>query len=184
MAGNNNFRRPFKPLQKQREHKINEEIKHPQVRITGEGVESRIVSISEAMKIALEMGVDLVEISATATPPVCKLIEYGKLMYEKKQSEKDRKKKQEQSELKELRLTPTTDDHDLEFKTNHAINWLKNGDRVKAVVVFKGRMLQHKTHGEMILLKLAQSLADHGRVEQLPKLEGFKMIMIIVPKKK
>lgn len=181
---NNNFRRPFRPVQKQREHKINTEIRHPEVRITGEEIESRIVSISEALRIANDLNVDLVEISPDAKPPVCKLIEYGKLMYEKKMKEKERKKKQEQSELKELRLTPTTDDHDLQFKTNNAIGWLKQGDRVKVVVVFKGRMIQHKSVGEILLLKLSQSLQDYGKVEQLPKLEGFKMTMIVVPKKK
>ena len=184
MAGPNNFRRPFKPLQKQREHKINEEITHPEVRITGDGIDSKIVSISEALNLSREMGVDLVEISPTAVPPVCKLVEYGKLLYEKKMKEKENKKKQEQSELKELRLTPTTDDHDFNFKTNHAIHWLKAGDKVKAVVVFKGRMIKYKEAGEILLLKLSQALQDYGRVEQLPKLEGFKMTMMIVPLKK
>lgn len=180
---NNNFRKPYRPVQKQREHKINGEIRHPEVRITGEGIESRVVTISEALRIAGEKGVDLVEITSTANPPVCKIIEYGKLLYEKKMKEKDNKKKQDQSEVKELRLTPTTDQHDLEFKKNHAVNWLQNGDKVKVVVVFKGRMIQYKEQGELLLLKLSQMLADHGKVEQLPKLEGFKMMMMVVPKK-
>lgn len=184
MAVPNNFRRPYKPLQKIREHKINEEILHPEVRITGDKIESKVVTISEALKMAKEMEVDLVEITASAKPPVCRLIEYGKLLYEKKQKDKEQKKKQEQSELKEMRLTPNTDDHDLAFKTNHAIHWLKNGDKVKAVVVFKGRAIKYKESGELLLLKLSQSLKEYGRVEQLPKLEGFKMIMLIVPIKK
>jgi translation initiation factor IF-3 len=184
MAIQNNFRKPYRPIQKQREHKINEEITYPEVRITGDKVESRIVTIAEALRISKEMEVDLVEISPNAVPPVCKLIEYGKLMYEKKQKDKDQKKKQEQSELKELRFTPTTDDHDFLFKTNHAIHWLKNGDKVKAVVVYKGRMIKYKEAGEILLLKLAEALQDYGKVEQLPKLEGFKMTLLIVPKKK
>ena len=182
---NNNFKRPFRgPIKKQREHRINEEIKHPMVRITGEGIESKVVSISEALRISREVGVDLVEIASDANPPVCKIIDYGKLMYEKKLRDKDKKKNADKSEIKELRLTPTTDDHDLEFKTNHAIKWLKNGDKVKAVVVFKGRMIQHKETGELLLLKLSQALQDYGKVDQLPKLEGFKMTMMVVPKKK
>lgn len=180
----NNFRRPYQPLKKQREHKINEEIKHSEVRISGEGIESKVVSIGEALRLAKEMSVDLVEISPEAKPPVCKLIEYGKLMYEKKMKEKERKKKQDQSELKELRLTPTTDEHDLNFKVKNAIGWLKDGHKIKAVVVFKGRMIQHKNAGEILLLKLSVALEGYGRVEQLPNLEGFKMMMIIVPLKK
>lgn len=179
-----NFRRPYKPIVKKRDHKINDEIISPTVRVSGEGVPSAIITIAEALKLAVEMNVDLVEITATAVPPVCRLIEYSKLMYEKKKKDKDNKKKQEHSELKELRLTPTTDDHDLNFKTNNAINWLKDGDKVKVVVVFKGRMIQHKSAGELLLLKFSQGVADYGRVEQLPKLEGFKMIMIVIPIKK
>lgn len=181
---NLNFRKPYRPLQKEREHKINEEITHPMVRIIGEKVESKIVPIAEALKLSKEMEVDLVEINADAVPPVCRLIEYGKLLYEKKMKDKEIKKKQEQSELKELRFTPTTDDHDFQFKTNHAIHWLKAGDKVKAVVVFKGRMIKYKESGEILLLKLAEALQDYGKVEQLPKLEGFKMTLLIVPKKK
>jgi translation initiation factor IF-3 len=179
-----NFKKPYKPLQKVREHKINDEIKHLNVRIIGEGIESKVVNISEALELANSMNVDLVEINPAAVPPLCKLIEYGKLLYEKKQKDKELKKKQEQSELKELRFTPTTDEHDLAFKINHAKNWLKNGDKVKAVVVFKGRMIQHKQSGEILLLKLSEALEEFGKAEHLPKLEGFKMSMIIVPLKK
>jgi len=181
---NNNFRKPYRPIVKKREHKINEEIMHPEVRISGDKVESSIVPIQEALRLAKDLNVDLVEISPNANPPVCKLIEYGKLLYEKKLKDKEQKKNQVQSELKELRLTPTTDEHDIAFKTKNAIGWLKQGDKVKIVVVFKGRMIQHKSAGELLLLKLAQSLEDVGRAEQLPKLEGFKMTMIIVPIRK
>lgn len=181
---NNNFRRPYRPVQKVREHKINEEIRHPEVRITGDDIESQVVSISEALRLAKAAGVDLVEVSPNANPPVCKIIEYGKLLYEKKKKDKDNKKKQDQTEIKELRLTPTTDDHDLQFKMTNAIGWLEKGDKVKAVVVFKGRMIQYKDQGELLLLKLSQMLKDYGKVEQLPKLEGFKMMMMIVPLKK
>lgn len=181
---NNNFKRPYRPVQKQRLHKINEEIKHPNVRVTGDDIESQVVTIHEALRMAREAGVDLVEIAPNATPPVCKIIEYGKLLYEKKKKDKENKKNQDQVEIKELRLTPSTDEHDLQFKSKNAMKWLADGNKVKAVVVFKGRMIKYKEMGEILLLKLSIMLEDHGKVEQLPKLEGFKMAMIIIPKKK
>lgn len=181
----NQFIRPRKgPFKKQREHSINEEITFPQVRVTGEGIESCVVSTIEALKMAQDLGVDLVLISPLATPPVCKIIEYSKLLYEKKLKDKENKKKQDNAEVKELRFTPTTDEHDLNFKTKNATQWLKDGHKVKAVVVFKGRMIQHKSSGEVLLLKLSQALQEYCRVDQLPKLEGFKMIMLLSPKKK
>jgi len=181
---NNNFKRPYRPIQKQREHKINEEIRHPNVRVTGDDIESQVVTIQEALRMAREAGVDLVEIAPSANPPVCKIIEYGKLLYEKKRKDKENKKNQDQVEIKELRLTPSTDEHDLQFKCNNAMKWLADGNKVKAVVVFKGRMIKYKEMGEILLLKLSVMLEDHGKVEQLPKLEGFKMTMMVIPKKK
>jgi translation initiation factor IF-3 len=180
----NNFRKPYRPVQKQRAHKINEEIKCPSVRVTGDGVVSQVLDIAEALKLAREMEVDLVEINPNSVPPVCKLIEYSKLVYEEKKKKKDNKKHQVQVEVKEMRLTPTTDEHDLQFKVNHAINWLKEGNKVKAVVVFKGRMITHKETGQILLLKLAQMLEGYGKAESMPSLEGFKMMMIFSAVKK
>lgn len=169
-------------FKKEREHRINEEIDHSTVRITGEGIESKVVSRQEALSIAQSLNRDLVEIVANAQPPVCRIINYDKLMYEKKQIDKERKKPS--SEVKELRLTATTDEHDLNFKTKHAINWLKDGDKVKAVLLFKGRMIQHKQIGEVMLLKLSEALQEYGKPEGLPKLEGKKMYMMFSPKRK
>ena len=173
-----------KPFKKVREHKLNEEITHREVRITGEGIESKVVSIYEALKISKETGVDLVEINGDIIPPICKIIDYGKFLYDKKMKEKIRDRNQQQSVLKELRLTPTTDEHDLNFKTKHAINWLKNGDKVKAVVVFKGRQKTYSSQGELLLMKLIIALEEFGKPEHLPKMEGFKMIILFSPIKK
>lgn len=169
-------------------HTINEMIRHPQVRITGihpdtgEKLESRVMSSQDALKLARELGVDLVEVTREANPPVCKIIDYKKFLYELKQRDKDRKKNQTQAELKELRLTPTTDEHDLNFKTKHAEHWLKDGNRVQAVVVFRGRGIIYKDQGRDILAKLAAALEGVGKVEQQPKMEGKRMFMMIVPK--
>lgn len=182
---NQNGKRPNKKKygRKEPEHNINERITHAEVRITGEGIEPRIVSRQEALRISREAGLDLVEIAPQAVPPVCKVIEYSKFLYELKQKEKDRKRNQQQAELKEMRLTPSTDDHDVEFKCRHARKWLGDGDRVKCVVVFKGRQMAHKEIGEMLLLKVYQKLEDCAKAESLPKMEGFKMFMMLVPKK-
>lgn len=187
MAGPNkgpNIRRPYQPQKKQNEHQINGDIRYPQVRITGDGIESRVVSTSEAQKIARDMGLDLVEISATAVPPVCKICDYGKFVYDLKKKRKEQDKKQDKSETKELRLTYVTDEHDIEFKVRHAVAWLQKGDKVKCVIQFRGRSIQHKDMGEMLLLKVATMLEEVGRVESLPNLDGNKMIMMVAPKKK
>jgi translation initiation factor IF-3 len=153
------------------------------VRVVGEGFEQKIVSIREALDIAHQMGLDLVEISPTANPPVCKLTDYSKFLYELKRKQKEMKAKSAKIVVKEIRLGPNTDDHDFDFKLKHASKFLQEGAKVKVEVVFRGRSIVYKEKGEIILLKFADALEEYGKVESLPKLEGKRMMMIIVPKK-
>jgi translation initiation factor IF-3 len=136
----------------------------------------------EALKMAQQLELDLVEISPQADPPVCKIIDYNKFLYDKKRKEKEMKAKSKSAELKEIRFTPGTDDHDFDFKARHAENFLKEGNKVKAYVQFKGRAIMFKERGELVLLKFAERLAEFGQVEGLPKLEGKRMLMVIAPK--
>jgi len=133
--------------------------------------------------MAVNLGLDLVEISPTANPPVCKVVDYKKFLYELKKKQKEIKAKTAKVVVKEIRLGPNTDDHDFNFKLNHAIKFLKDGAKVKVDVFFKGRSIIYKEKGELILLKFAQSIVEFGKIEQMPKLEGKRMIMIIIPKK-
>ena len=153
------------------------------VRVVGEGVDNEIHSIREALKIADEMGLDLVEISPNANPPVCKLMDYKKFLFDQKKKQKEIKAKTTKVVIKEIRLGPQTDDHDFEFKLNHAKRFLEDGAKVKVDVFFHGRSIAYKDQGEIILLKFAQALADYGKVESMPKLEGKRMMMMIAPKK-
>ncbi|MBQ8223475.1 MAG: translation initiation factor IF-3 [Bacteroidales bacterium] len=153
------------------------------VRVVGEGVDNEIHSIREALKIADEMGLDLVEISPNANPPVCKLMDYKKFLFDQKKKQKEIKAKTTKVVIKEIRLGPQTDDHDFEFKLNHAKRFLEDGAKVKVDVFFHGRSIAYKDQGEIILLKFAQALADYGKVESMPKLEGKRMLMMIAPKK-
>lgn len=139
--------------------------------------------MEKALKIADEEGLDLVEISPKASPPVCKVIDYKKFLYEQKKKQKELKAKSTKVVVKEIRFGPNTDDHDFNFKLKHAEKFLKESAKVKAYVFFKGRSILFKEKGEILLLKLAQHLEDYGTVESMPKLEGKKMIMIIAPKK-
>lgn len=163
-------------------HKINQYINAPKVRLVGDNVKIGVYNISEALKIAEEKELDLVEISPTADPPVCKIVDYKKFLYEKKKKEKEIKAKTQKTVIKEVRFTPNTDDHDFEFKANHAEKFLKEGAKVKAYVQFKGRGILFKERGELMLLKLAQRLEEVGVLEQLPKLEGRRMIAFLAPK--
>lgn len=164
------------------EHKINERIRAQQVRLVGENVTIGVYPIQEALKIARELELDLVEISPAADPPVCKAIDYKKFLYEKKKKEKEMKANAKQSEVKEVRFTPSTDEHDFNFKAKHAEGFLKDGNKVKAYVQFKGRAIQFKERGELVLLKFAERLADVGQPETLPKLEGKRMFLMLTPK--
>ncbi len=168
--------------QQEPEHRINEKIRVPMVRLVGENVEVGVFSIEEARKIARQQELDLVEISPNADPPVCKVIDYKKFLYEKKRKEKDMKANAKQSEVKEIRFTPSTDDHDFDFKARHAEKFLKDGNKVKAYVQFKGRAIMFKERGELVLLKFAERLSEFGQPEALPKLEGKRMLLMLTPK--
>jgi translation initiation factor IF-3 len=178
-----NFNPRFRKEQQQ-EHRTNNMIRVPSVRLVGDNVEVGVYSIQEAMKMAQEQQLDLVEISPQADPPVCKIIDYNKFLYEKKKKEKEMKSKSKTAEVKEIRFTPGTDDHDFDFKARHAESFLKEGNKVKAYVQFKGRAIMFKERGELVLLKFAERLAEVGQPEGLPKLEGKRMLMIISPKGK
>ena len=167
---------------KEAEHRINHFIRVPQVRLVGDNVEVGVYPISEALKMAQDQQLDLVEISPQADPPVCKIIDYNKFLYDKKKKEKEMKAKSKVSEVKEIRFTPNTDDHDFDFKAKHAESFLKEGNKVKAYVQFKGRAIMFKERGELVLLKFAERLGEVGQPEGLPKLEGKRMLMIISPK--
>ena len=164
------------------EHRINDRIRVPQVRLVGDNVQVGIYPIEEAKRLAREQELDLVEISPNADPPVCKIIDYKKFLYEKKRKEKEMKANAKQSEVKEIRFTPGTDDHDFDFKAKHAEKFLKDGNKVKAYVQFKGRAIMFKERGELVLLKFAERLADVGQPENLPKLEGKRMLLMLSPK--
>lgn len=183
--GNSGGRGKFNPRfnkNQEPEHRINERIRVPQVRLVGDNVEVGIYSTNEALKIAQSLELDLVEISPQADPPVCKAIDYKKFLYEKKKKEKEMKANAKQSEVKEVRFTPGTDDHDFDFKAKHAENFLKDGNKVKAYVQFKGRAIMFKERGELVLLKFAERLTEFGQPETLPKLEGKRMFLMLTPK--
>ncbi len=152
--------------------------------MVGDNIEIGVYPISKARELAREQELDLVEISPKAVPPVCKIIDYKKFLYEQKKREKALKSKATKVTVKEIRFGPQTDEHDYEFKKKHAIKFLKEGAKLKAFVFFKGRSIIFKDQGQILLLKLAQELEEFGKVEQMPKLEGKRMIMFIAPKKK
>ncbi|MFL2586567.1 MAG: translation initiation factor IF-3 [Flavobacteriaceae bacterium] len=168
---------------KEDKHRINEKIRAQEVRLVGDNVEMGVYPLQKALKKANESELDLVEISPNAAPPVCKIIDYKKFLYEQKKREKIMKANASKVVLKEIRFGPQTDEHDYEFKKKHAIKFLEEGAKLKAFVFFKGRSIVFKEQGHILLLRLAQDLEDYGKVEQLPKLEGKRMIMLINPKK-
>lgn len=153
------------------------------VRVVGEGIKNEIHPIHEALRIAEEKGFDLVEISPNTNPPVCKLMDYKKYLFDQKKKQREIKAKTLKVIIKEIRLGPQTNDHDFDFKLNHAKRFLEDGAKVKVDVFFHGRSIAYKEQGEIILLKFAQALADFGKVEAMPKLEGKRMMMMIAPKK-
>lgn len=156
----------------------------PEVRLVGDNIEPGIFKTSDAMKLADEFELDLVEISPNAEPPVCKIIDYGKFLYEQKRRDKELKAKSTQITVKEIRFGPQTDEHDYEFKKKNALKFLQEGSKLKAFVFFKGRSIIYKEQGQILLLRLAQDLEEFGKVEALPVLEGKRMIMYVAPKKK
>ncbi|MBI1667848.1 MULTISPECIES: translation initiation factor IF-3 [Capnocytophaga] len=160
---------------------MNRDIRVPEVRLVGENVEGGVYPTRKALEIANELELDLVEISPNATPPVCKVIDYKKFLYEQKKRDKELKAKATKVVIKEIRFGPQTDDHDYEFKKKHGEKFLKEGSKVKAYVFFKGRSIIYKDQGEILLLRLATDLEDYGKVEQMPKLEGKRMTMFLAP---
>ena len=176
-------RRPRGPIKKEDPNRINERITAPEVRLIGED-ESQVIETRKAVAMAREAELDLVEISPNAKPPVCRIMDYKKFLYEQKKKQKELKSKQTKVQIKEIRFGPNTDDHDFNFKLNHAKKFLSEGSKVKAYVFFKGRTIVFKDRGEILLLKFVQELEEYGVLEQMPKLEGKKMIIMINPKKK
>jgi translation initiation factor IF-3 len=162
---------------------VNNEIRASEVRLIKPDEDHEIVSVERALQIAESFDMDLVEVAPNAKPPVCKVIDFGKFMYEKKKKEKEAKKKQHTIQVKELRFRPTTDDHDLEFKTRHAREFLEGGDKVKATVQFRGRDMLYTEQGEELLQGLAEELEDVSKIESKPTMEGRRMIMILSPSK-
>jgi len=174
------FRPPMR--KKEPEHRINEFIRVPEVRLVGDNVEQGIYPTRKALEMADELELDLVEISPNANPPVCRVIDYSKFVYEQKKKQKEIKSNAKQTVVKEIRFGPNTSDHDFEFKLKHAIKFLENGEKVRAYVHFKGRAIVFKEQGEILLLRFAQALEDYGKVELLPKLEGKRMFLTLAPK--
>ena len=178
-----NFNPRFRKEQQQ-EHRTNFMIRVPQVRLVGDNVTVGVYPTQEAIRMAQDQGLDLVEISPQADPPVCKIIDYNKFLYEKKKKDKEMKAKSKTAEVKEIRFTPGTDDHDFDFKARHAENFLKEGNKVKAYVQFKGRAIQFQDRGQLLLLKFAERLAEIGVLESMPKMEGRRMLAMFAPKGK
>jgi translation initiation factor IF-3 len=168
--------------QEEERYRVNEKIRVPKVRLVGENIQTGVYPLNEALEIARGEGLDLVEISPNADPPVCKVIDYSKFKYEQKKKEKELKSKAHKVVVKEIRFSPNTDDHDFNFKLKHAQNFLKEGAKVKAYVQFVGRSIVYKERGEILLLKFAQNLEDVAKVEELPRLEGKRMFIILTPK--
>ena len=177
--------RPLRGRVKEQPNRINEKIKGlKEVRLVGDNVEQGVYSYEEAIRIADQLELDLVEISPNAVPPVCKVVDYQKFLYQIKKREKESKAKTAKVILKEIRFGPQTDDHDYNFKLKHAQGFLKEGCKVKAYVFFKGRSILFKEQGEVLLLRFASDLEEYAKVDQLPQLEGKRMIIMFSPKKK
>ena len=165
------------------DYRINNQITAHEVRIVGDDIESKVLPTSKAIAMAESKGLDLVEISANATPPVCKIIDYSKFLYQQKKRQKEIKAKQVKISVKEIRFGPQTDDHDYDFKLKHAREFLEEGNKVKAYVFFRGRSIVFKDQGEVLLLRFANDLEEVGKVEKMPELLGKRMTMFIAPKK-
>lgn len=164
-------------------YRINEQIKAREVRVVGDGIDSQVLPIVKAISLARSMDQDLVEISANANPPVCRIIDYSKFLYQQKKKQKEMKARQVKISVKEIRFGPQTDDHDYDFKLKHAREFLEAGNKVKAYVFFRGRSIVFKEQGEVLLLRFANDLEEVGKVEQMPSLLGKRMIMFLAPKK-
>ncbi len=184
-GGNGSFQGRRGPQQPEAEHRINNRIRVPKVRLVGDNIENPgIYTIQEAMKMADDQELDLVEISPTADPPVCKILDYQKFLYQQKKKQKEIKAKQVKVTVKEIRFGPQTDDHDYDFKLKHAQKFIEEGAKVKAYVFFRGRSIVFKEQGEILLLRFANDLEEVAKVEQMPVLEGKRMTMFLAPKAK
>ena len=172
-----------RPQQQEDAHQINDKIRAKEVRLVGDNVEQGVDPTSEALRMAEEQELDLVVISDKAEPYICRILDYKKFLYEQKKKQKELKAKQVKVVLKEIRFGPQTDEHDFQFKKKHAEKFLEEGSKLKTYVFFKGRSIIFKDQGEILLLKLAQELEHVGKVDQMPKLEGKRMIMLMSPKK-
>lgn len=168
---------------KKPQYRINQQIRVPEVRVVGDGIEPQVLPTREAIQLAEHQGLDLVEISPNAQPPVCRVIDYSKFIYQQKKHQKEIKAKQVKIEVKEIRFGPQTDEHDYDFKLKHAKEFLSDGNKVKAYVFFRGRSILFKEQGEVLLLRFANDLEEYGKVEQMPKLEGKRMFLYLAPKK-
>ncbi len=169
------------PIKGSERVRLNDEIRVPKIRVIDESGQLGVMSPGEAVRLAQQRGLDLIEIVPNANPPVCKIMDFGKFKYEQTKKDKLQRKHQHVTQLKELRFHPNTDEHDFNFKARHARNFLEEGHKVKATVVFKGREITYKEHGEAVLLRLAELLADVAKVDQTAKLEGRSMAMIFAP---
>ena len=181
--------RPNRPMPAKKndikdQYRVNERIRAKEVRLVGDNVEQGVYTIQEAMHMADEQGLDLIEISPNAVPPVCKILDYQKFLYQQKKRQKEQKAKSTKIVVKEIRFGPQTDDHDYNFKLKHAKGFLEDGDKVKAYVFFKGRSILFKEQGEVLLLRFANDLEDYAKVDQMPILEGKRMTIQLSPKKK
>jgi translation initiation factor IF-3 len=176
-------RKRLVPQQEPDQHKINEKISAREIRLVMEGEEPKVMSTYDAIKLAEEQEMDLVEISPNAVPPVCKIMDYRKFLYNQKRKQKELKAKQSKVIIKEIRFGPNTDEHDFQFKLVHAKKFLEEGSKVKAYVFFRGRTIVFKDRGEILLLRFAQEIGDLGVLESMPKLEGKRMIIMLNPKK-
>lgn len=174
----------MRPARREQEalHRINELIRVPQVRLVGENIEPGVFPTSKAIQMAQDLELDLVEISPSADPPVCKIIDYKKFLYEQKKRQKVIKNNAIKVVVKEIRFGPNTDEHDFNFKLNHAKKFIEEGAKIKAYVMFRGRAIIYKENGEILLLKMATELEEIAKVESMPKLEGKRMIMMLAPK--
>lgn len=177
------FRGSRNQVKREPQHKINELIRANTVRVVGENIESGVYPLREALAMAEAAGADLVEISPNAEPPVCRIIEYSKYLYQLKKKQKEIKAKSVKVVIKEIRFGPQTDDHDFNFKLKHAKGFLEEGSKVRAYVFFKGRSILFKDQGSELLSRFVSELEEYGKVESAPKLEGKKMIVVLTPKK-
>ncbi len=177
--------KPFRPIggrfQKRIEHNINDKIIHSEVRIVGDNIETKVCSLREALALADSFNLDLVEINGNINPPICKIVDYSKFLYEKKKHDKD-KKQNHAAEIKEIRLGPNIQDHDVNFKSKHATNFLKQGHKVKITMKFKGREMAFRQNGEIVMLKFITLLEEVGKPEFMPKFEGKQLYVTLTPK--